>query len=930
MRHKLANGSGRRTALAAVIAAALFVAPLQASASGEPESGLDTAPAFVHDAPAQFRDLSLRPDGLGFSLGSAPNPDSCRHLQGVARYQAANGANYLFVTRSGNFPLPCTGNDGVGSLWVIRMGSREHTGERMRSNRLGPDWPKPPDRRDRVVQTIFFDGSATADGSNPRSLRYAHPGGMQLIGDVLVVALEAPLSPDPDNLIAFIDVSVPEEPKLLSTFANFRPGSEFSAGLVGITPIATPAGRRYVMVVAGAANRDVRFYRSLSSDLAARDLKWEEIGSFTNHEIDACSGATWPEGAGAAHQTLNFVRQGDLSGPVYMVGIRNTFVTSGGDDMFDLYEVELAAEGFMVPCPIKHRRTLHVDSAPYIFGDDSTNGQAAAAAYVSPSGELIVYVTELENDGPEVDGVQTIRFGEYRNRGVVDGNNSPTLLPGISSQGPFVVDEGSSVALSATGTPPATKAYIQLYEDDDAGTSFPGNVGHDAWVNVDYPDRLVDRFGDLVDLLDTDETTGSWRWFAPAGCTIFANDYPVHSDEFPGPATVALRGRGLYEVANDLDALRVYHPADSPYPVSPVPAGATSSVVNYDDDVGGITFGADCDSYYSAAIGVSWDLDGDGAFETVQPASFDAAQLDGPATRSVAARAQHPTDPTPLGTSAPITVPVEVRNVAPRISSAVVADSLGNDVGSGSALAVAGLPLTLDVTFRDPGLADTQTAVVDWGDGSSDTAFDTYSDARSGALGVLRDAHAFATPGTYDIRATITDDDGAATPVTISVEVVSLEDVVQAVADDLTDLIAAATDAEVAAALRNAREELLGNHDGKPPTNGALDKLEADDAVGAITKLRAAISYLMLAESSGAGDLSAMEDLLGLVAEAIAGGAYQEAQLAVAPPSPGEARALSTIAALIAQGHLQLGDGQYLDACDRFRQATAKALQLVR
>jgi len=53
-------------------------------------------------------------------------------------------------------------------------------------------------------------------------------------------------------------------------------------------------------------------------------------------------------------------------------------------------------------------------------------------------------------------------------------------------------------------------------------------------------------------------------------------------------------------------------------------------------------------------------------------------------------------------------------NVAPRIQSAALADSLGNRVGTGAAPVLVGLPLTLEVTFTDPGLADTQTAMVAW------------------------------------------------------------------------------------------------------------------------------------------------------------------------------------------------------------------------
>ena len=123
----------------------------------------------------------------------------------------------------------------------------------------------------------------------------------------------------------------------------------------------------------------------------------------------------------------------------------------------------------------------------------------------------------------------------------------------------------------------------------------------------------------------------------------------------------------------------------------------------------------------------------------------------------------------------------------------------------------------------------------------------------------------------------------------------------------------------------------MGNHGGKPPTNGALDKLQANDPSGAITKISAAIGDLITAQSRGAGDLSSLDDFLGLVAESIATSAYNQARTRVGPsPSSGQAGTLATIAALITAGHQQVVAHQYLNACDSFRQATDKASGLKR
>ena len=65
-----------------------------------------------------------------------------------------------------------------------------------------------------------------------------------------------------------------------------------------------------------------------------------------------------------------------------------------------------------------------------------------------------------------------------------------------------------------------------------------------------------------------------------------------------------------------------------------------------------------------------------------------------------------------------------------------------------------------------------------------------------------------------------------------------------------------------------------------------------------------------------------------LVAEGIATAEYNEAEAAASAPAPGQVRALAAIADVIAFGHQKLVSHAYLAACDDFRQAAAKALQL--
>jgi hypothetical protein len=605
--------------------------------------------------------------------------------------------------------------------------------------------------------------------------------------------------------------------------------------------------------------------------------------------------------------------------------------------------MNISSTGALDSCPFTHVGTKEVGTDSWANEATTSSFAAAAGVYVSPSGELIVY--DGKHDATQTLFSDHIAVGEYRAGSLVRAN-SPTLRPTAAVDGPFAVDEGSTVPLTGHGEQALTKAFVQLFEDDGVGLSLPGFLDDDEWLTVEYGTRNDDNFDNLDqlggDADEISENAGSIRWFAPPGCTIAANDYPRRSDDWPGPDTVLLRGTGHFEEVLNLDSLPIYQPSDSPWPLTPVPGGVTGSTVDYDDDIGGITFyhdvlfggvhatRHDCEGYYGATIGLGWDLDGNGTFETSGTSvTFSAAALDGPTTATVSARAQHPTDTSPTGTGDPLSVPVQVRNVPPQVGSATVVDSLGHSLDGGVNMALTGLPVKLSVDFTDPGVADTQTGRVAWGDGSSTTTFSTFSDAHGGVTGHLQHSHVYSTAGTFTIVTTITDDDGGATTVERTIKVLSIEGALQNVADQLTLLIAGTTNSGIAAALRAARDELIGNHGGKPPTNGALDKLQASDPSGAITKIGAAIGDLITAESRGAGDLSSLKDFLGLAAEGIATGAYEQAKTRVGPsPSPGQASSLTTIGGLITRGHAQLAAHQYGDACDSFRQATDKAVKL--
>ena len=920
------------TALCLVLAAtATTVAqtngPLNLTTSGQPEV------YFVHDVAAQFNQLALRPDPIGFNLSpTAPEPRLGKHFQGIVRKHGP-GVPYMFLSRSGNDVPECVGcNDDPGNIFVVRMQSRDSTGERLRSNRLRRDWSMagtvwpgvpnfwttPPDLLDQNFRTIHFNG---LDGWP----NYAHPGGMQVVGDVLIVPLSRPYTEgDPKNLFLFIDISNPESPSPLSTFDPLSvsdPNSEFGVGEVAVAPVLNPMGPgvRYILLVAGESNRDIRLYRSKptkddgSTDLKSLNLKWEFIRSWSRETVTDTGPNAWPCCGSQSHQMFNFVRQENLNGPLFLIGARNdssVIEPFGGKDFLHLYKVNIDQFGNPADRLLTQIEEKHVTTDSTMGGGDTSHFTGSTGVYVSPSGELIVYASEHANYGPpqELFGRQTQRFGEYRHREMVRPG-SPTLKPSIVPTSTFEVDEGSTTLLFSQGRPAITKAWMQFFEDDGIGVSdnFDGN----EWLPVDWQDSDKDNYDDFTKLFfNFNDNAGSWRWFAPAGCTIDVYQHTFDDDDFPGHRKT-LNGTGAVEEAGDLDQV----PDDS-------------GSVSMNDMISSLQF--KCDTYYNAPLSVSWDMDLNGSFETPgNLPTFSAVELDGrPTLLTIPVRAQHPTDTSSLGTSAPATVSVRVKNVAPLIGTLDLLDPVGFKVGIDVPFAIANLPYTTTSTFTDPGKPDTQTARLDMGDGTVFNTFDSFHDAFGGQIGELKQRHRYRASGTYTITLAVKDDDGDTTTKTKSVTVVTAAQVINSVIAEIDKLLSTATNRTIIRALRDARDNLKGHNDGSAH-DGALDALASRDLIAAIEKISAATESLQKAEAAGVGDLNNLKYLLALAAESVAQGAYQDAVDAIPTPSPGQTTQLDRIRQAISDGHNLVLNKNYVGGIALFKDAAGRALSLL-
>jgi len=169
-----------------------------------------------------------------------------------------------------------------------------------------------------------------------------------------------------------------------------------------------------------------------------------------------------------------------------------------------------------------------------------------------------------------------------------------------------------------------------------------------------------------------------------------------------------------------------------------VAAGGPYSV----NEGGSIALTADGFDPNNESLTYTWDLDGNGTFETPgKSVLFSAGALDGPTSLTVAVRATN-TD----GLFATDTTAINVANVAPTVGSLVLP----------AAPALLGATFVASGSFTDPAPADTHVAVWDWGDGTASPG----SVTEASGTGTVTGSHAYFVTGSFTLRLTVTDDDG--------------------------------------------------------------------------------------------------------------------------------------------------------------------------
>ncbi len=675
----------------------------------------------VRDALGAMLALTRNGTPLGFGMGAGAHvaeglpSHGSSHYQGIARWEKPGWVPYLFVGRSGY-------DTDEGNVVVVEMASRGRDGERMRGNRLrrgaGSNSTEPPPA-DRVVRNIKFP--------------YRHVGALQIVGDILAVALEDPQENRglPMGRVMFYDISNPLNAVALPVFINTY---SHNIGVIGMTRL--PDGH-YLLVMTWGSNEVLHFYRSNGTSFTAPGFGFG-AAAYEDWYPAEVTGGDFPTGAGANFQCLSLFNQED--GGVYMIGARNLSAAApaiNGDDVMQLYRITGWHEGGTIAIAALTGE-VHKDcssngdpAAPVRVPTAKMNANflASTGHYVSPGGELLFYATEHWNDGPG----RCVRVCEFHHNQVARPGGAPHY-PQAHAGGVYRVNEGSLVALNAgQSLPVRVKPWIELYDGDD----------HDGdSVMVDWDDYFLDDYDDLREMSFNDQAS-SLRWYAPPGYSVILYD----SDHYVVESNEPYLTLGSTSWSSSIANL-----SDPPWEFDNLDSGL------HETRVTSLRFTAPTATagQVNQPLGYAWQIPAAdqqhvsfiGSAALMQPS---VRGLDGPrlATASVSV-----TQPGPFGNvTSTVDAIIEVVNLPPVISS-FKAPPVGG---------TSGRRVRADLTYNDAGTLDAHSIHIQWGDGTSETI---AAAAGTEPRNLLRE-HLYLDNDplvpletTFTIILTITDDDG--------------------------------------------------------------------------------------------------------------------------------------------------------------------------
>jgi hypothetical protein len=447
----------------------------------------------------------------------------------------------------------------------------------------------------------------------------------------------------------------------------------------------------------------------------------------------------------------------DLDGNAYVTGRTNasTFpITAGAFDttynggLNDAYVTKLNADGsalvystFLGGSGIDWGRAIAVDAVgnAYVAGlTDSSNFPTTAGAFdttfnggfdayvtvLRPDGSGLAYSTFLGGEGTDqANGIAVAPGGDAYVTGSTDFT-FPTTAGAFDTSGNGGIDAWiAKLATAAPNQPPTVDAGLDASINEGETFASSGSFSDpdsSSWTaTVDYGDgsgvQSLALNGNTFALSHLYDDDGIYT------ITVSVTDNQGASGSDPTVVTVgnvapaATFAAGSPIVEGNSSALSLSDPADA--------SADTAAGFRYSFACDGLD--ASLASTYAAAgtnASSSCVFADDGTY-TVKGRIFD--KDDGAATYAAA---------------------VVVQNAPPEVGP-ILAPTAPVPVGT---------TVNASAPFTDPGVLDTHTAVVEWGDGTSSNEMVAVHAGSGTASG----SHVYATPGVYTVTLTVTDDDG--------------------------------------------------------------------------------------------------------------------------------------------------------------------------
>jgi len=304
-----------------------------------------------------FWDRELIP-GKRYTAGVDNDVGLQNHLQGIQRLRHGK-----YAVVSGGDPHDLDGVGPASHVFVVRIETAPGRGP-WGSNIIQQTFP--PDG-DKIVKVIGIEK------------RLWHAGGMQVLGDILVVPVE---KSDPHkSRIVFLNLADPERPQ------RFVTGIDRSDKKAAAAALTRLPNQHYVLAVWNAGVLD--FYLSKNKNLA--DGFADDPVSWDHADVKAGRGQ---DANFSDFQTINFIAQDDDR--LFLIGLHNTSSFAPavpGRDYADLYSVIFPAATLTANPILRVPRITKIAKRHLLCQDRQCNMDGASGTYIDHRGRLHVYST---------------------------------------------------------------------------------------------------------------------------------------------------------------------------------------------------------------------------------------------------------------------------------------------------------------------------------------------------------------------------------------------------------------------------------------------------------------------------------------------------------------------------------------------------------